>query len=285
MRFLITGINGQLGYDINLELLKRGYSSILSPTRDEMDLTKEEDVRKIIMDFKPDVIFHCAAYTAVDKAEEDKELCYDVNVNGTKYIAKYANAVESRVIYISTDYVFDGTKDGIYVEDDEVCPINYYGKTKYLGEEEVKKCTDYLIARISWVFGINGKNFVKTMLKLSETKSELSVVADQVGSPTYTVDLAKLLVEMALTKKQGIYHITNEEYCSWYEFAKYIFEVNNIDIKVNQVNTSEYKTIAKRPINSKLSKEKLASDGFNRLPSWKNAVERYSRVLKKEGNK
>jgi len=285
MRFLITGINGQLGYDVNLELLKRGFSDILAPTRDEMDITNEEEVERIIIGYKPNIIFHCAAYTAVDKAEEDKELCYDVNVNGAKYVAKYANIVGARVIYISTDYVFDGTKDGVYIEEDEVCPINYYGKTKYLGEEEIKLCSDYLIARISWVFGINGKNFVKTMLKLSETKSELSVVADQVGSPTYTVDLAKLLVEISLTTKQGIYHITNEEYCSWYEFAKYIFEVNNIDIKVNKVNTSEYKTIARRPINSKLSKDKLVNDGFNRLPSWKDAVKRYSKVLKKEGNK
>lgn len=283
MRFLITGIGGQLGYDVNLELLKRGYTDILAPTLEEMDLTKEEDVKKNIFEYRPDVIFHCAAYTAVDKAEEERELCYDVNVNGSKYIAMYGNEVGARVIYISTDYVFDGTKDGIYEVDDKINPVNYYGNTKYLGEEEVKKCNNYVITRISWVFGINGKNFIKTMLKLAETKKELSVVSDQVGSPTYTKDLSILLVDMALSDKKGIYHVTNEGYCSWYEFAKYIFEVNNIDIKVNPIMSSEYKTVAARPLNSKMSKEKLVNDGFERLPDWKDAVKRYSKVLKKEG--
>ena len=282
MKFLITGINGQLGYDVNLELLRRGNVDILAPTREEMNLTNEEEVKKIILDYRPDIIFHCAAYTAVDKAEEERDVCYDVNVNGTKYIAKYGDEVGAKVVYISTDYVFDGTKDGIYVEDDEVCPVNYYGETKYLGEEEIKKCANYLIARISWVFGINGKNFVKTMLRLAETRDELSVVADQVGSPTYTKDLASILMEMALSDKAGIYHITNEEYCSWYEFAKYIFEVNDVNIKVNTINTSDYKTAAKRPLNSKLSKDKLEIDGFKRLPNWKDAVRRYSVELKNE---
>lgn len=285
MKFLITGINGQLGYDVNLELLKRGYTDILAPTRDEMDLTNEEDVESVVLGFRPDVIFHCAAYTAVDKAEEEKEVCYDVNVNGSKYIAKYGNMVEAKVIYISTDYVFAGNKDGIYEEDDQISPVNYYGETKYLGEQEIKECASYIIARISWVFGINGKNFVKTMLKLAENKTELSVVSDQVGSPTYTKDLASVLVDMALSDKQGIYHITNEGYCSWYEFAKYIFEVNGIDMKVNPIMTKDYKTTADRPLNSKLSKDKLEMDGFKRLPDWKDAVKRYSKVLKKEGDK
>ena len=285
MKFLITGINGQLGHDINKELLARGYTDILAPTRENMNLVDEEDVKRVICTYQPNIIFHCAAYTAVDKAEEEKEICYDVNVNGSKYIAKYANEVNSRVIYISTDYVFNGTKDGIYEVDDKISPINYYGKTKYLGEEEIKKCKNYLIARVSWVFGINGKNFVKTMLKLAETNDEINVVADQVGSPTYTVDLAHVLVEMALSNNNDTYHVTNEGYCSWYEFAKYIFEVNNIDIQINPIMTSEYKTIATRPINSKLSKSKLDIDGFERLPEWKDAIERYSKVLKKEGNK
>ena len=284
MKFLITGINGQLGYDVNRELLSRGYTDILAPTRENMDLVNEEDVKEVICSYEPDIIFHCAAYTAVDRAEEEKEICYDVNVNGSKYISKYASEVGARVIYISTDYVFDGTKDGIYEVDDKINPINYYGETKYLGEEEIKKCNNYLIARISWVFGVNGKNFVKTMLKLAETKTEIGVVADQVGSPTYTSDLSRVLVDMALSDKIGIYHVTNEGYCSWYEFAKYIYEVNNINIKVNPIMTSDYKTVAKRPLNSKLSKSKLDSDGFERLPDWKDAVKRYSKVLKKEGN-
>lgn len=285
MKFLVTGINGQLGYDVKLELLNRGLHDILAPSRSELDLTCEGDVERVILEYKPDIIFHCAAYTAVDNAEEERESCYDVNVNGSSYIARYANVVGARVIYISTDYVFDGTKDGIYVESDNVCPVNYYGETKYLGEEEIKKCDNYLIARISWVFGINGKNFIKTMLKLAETRDELSVVSDQVGSPTYTVDLAKVLVDMALSENVGIYHITNEGYCSWYEFARYIFEVNDIDIKVNPIMTKDYITKAKRPLNSKLSKEKLSSDGFDKLPDWKDAVRRYSKVLKREGDK
>ena len=198
MKFLITGINGQLGYDVNRELLSRGYTDILAPTRENMDLVNEEDVKEVICSYEPDIIFHCAAYTAVDRAEEEKEICYDVNVNGSKYISKYASEVGARVIYISTDYVFDGTIDGIYEVDDKINPINYYGETKNLGEEEIKKCSNYLIARISWVFGVNGKNFVKTMLKLAETKTEFGVVADQVGSPTYTSDLSRVLVDMAL---------------------------------------------------------------------------------------
>lgn len=285
MKFLITGVEGQLGHDINLELSRRGYSDILAPSIKEMDLTDEDAVREKILEFRPDVVFHCAAYTAVDKAEEQKELCYDVNVNGSKYIANYGNEVGAKVIYISTDYVFDGTKDGIYEVDDKVNPVNYYGETKYLGEEAIKKCDNYIITRISWVFGINGKNFIRTMLKLAETKNEISVVSDQVGSPTYTEDLSKVLVDMALSDKVGIYHVTNEGYCSWYEFAKYIFDVNDINMQVNPIMTKDYKTVAARPLNSRMNKEKLDNDGFERLPDWKDAVKRYSKVLKKEGNR
>ena len=285
MNFLITGINGQLGYDVKRELVKRGYNDILAPTRDEVDLTDEVLVKKVIGEYKPEVIFHCAAYTAVDRAEDEKEIAYDVNVNATKYIVECAKEVGAKLIYIITDYVFDGCKEGLYREDDKVSPINYYGETKYLGEEEVRSYSNHIIARISWVFGINGKNFIKTMLKLAETKDEISVVSDQVGSPTYTVDLSKVLVDMALSDKVGIYHITNEEYCSWYEFAKYIFEVNDIAMKVNPIMTKDYKTTAARPLNSKMNKEKLDNDGFSRLPDWKDAVRRYSKVLKKEGNR
>ena len=282
MKFLVTGVNGQLGYDIKRELVSKGYNDILALTRDELDLTDEVLVKKVIGEYKPDVIFHCAAYTAVDKAEDEKEIAYDVNVNATRYIVNCARDVGAKLIYISTDYVFDGSKEGLYKEDDEISPINYYGETKYLGEEEVRGYNNHIIARISWVFGINGKNFIKTMLRLAETRDEVSVVSDQVGSPTYTVDLSKVLVDMALSDVLGIYHITNEEYCSWYEFAKYIFEVNNKDILVNPIKTSDYKTNAKRPLNSKLDKSKLERDGFNRLPSWKDACKRYCRELKKE---
>jgi len=285
MKFLITGINGQLGYDVNKELIKRGYKDICCPSFTEMDITDEETVSKIVTQYKPDIIIHCAAYTAVDKAEEEKELCYDVNVNGTKNLVKYARKVDAKIIYISTDYVFDGTKNGIYEVDDIASPINYYGETKWLGEEAVREYSNHIIVRISWVFGLNGKNFIKTMLKLAETKKELGVVSDQIGSPTYTQDLAKLLVDMAISDKIGTYHATNEGYCSWNEFAKYIFEVNDINMTVNEVLTKDYKTVAKRPLNSKLSKEKLEKDGFSKLPDWKDAVKRYSKVLKKEGDK
>lgn len=282
MRYLITGGSGQLGYDIIKELENRNLCDYLAPTTKEMDITNEKIVEEIILDYKPDVIFHCAAYTAVDKAEEDKDMCYNVNVNGTKNIVDAAKKVNAKVVYISTDYVFNGTKEGIYNVDDETNPINYYGYTKLIGEKEVEKLEDYLIVRISWVFGINGKNFIKTMLKLAETKDELSVVSDQVGSPTYTKDLAKLLIEMVNNNKKGLFFATNEEYCSWYEFAKYIFEINNINIKVNKVLSKDYKTVAKRPMNSRLSKDKLEQENLQRLPSWKDATDRFCKVLKKE---
>ena len=282
MKFLITGVNGQLGHDVKQELMDRGYFDILAPTREEMDITNKEQVEKIVLDYKPDVIFHCAAYTAVDLAEDEKEKCYDINVNGTKYLTDAASVVHAKMIYISTDYVFDGTKDGVYDVDDEIHPVNYYGKTKYLGEEIVKKYENHIIVRISWVFGINGKNFVKTMLRLAETKSELSVVSDQIGSPTYTKDLSRLLVDMSLSDIKGTYHATNEGYCSWYDFAMTIFEVNHIHMKVSPILTKDYKTKAKRPLNSRLNKDCLDDADLDRLPDWKDAVERYSKVLKKE---
>ena len=285
MKFLVTGVNGQLGYDVLKELKEQGYQDVLAPTREEMDITKKDVVQDIVLNYRPDVIFHCAAYTAVDKAEEEKEKCYDINVNGTKYLVECAREIGAKIIYISTDYVFDGTKDGIYEVDDKTSPVNYYGETKWLGEEVVRGYENHIITRISWVFGIHGKNFVRTMLKLAETKTELGVVSDQVGSPTYTEDLAKVLIKMGLSEKVGTYHVTNEGYCSWYEFAKYIFEVNGIDMIVNPVLTKDYKTVARRPLNSRLDKEKLVNDSFEKLPSWQDAVKRYSKVLKKEGNK
>lgn len=282
MKFLVTGASGQLGFDIVRELKERGYSDILAPGSSEMNITDGNKVDEIISNYKPNVIFHCAAYTAVDKAEEDKEKCYNINVIGTKNIVDAAKKSGAKVVYISTDYVFDGTKDGIYVESDTTCPVNYYGYTKMLGEEETKKNNDYLIVRISWVFGINGKNFIKTMLNLSETRSELSVVSDQVGSPTYTYDLSKLLVDMVEKNVSGIYNATNEGYCSWNEFAKYIFKINDKDILVHDILTKDYKTAAKRPLNSKLSKDKLEEDGLYRLPTWQDATERFCKILRKE---
>ena len=282
MKIFITGGAGQLGYDLIKELTKRGFNDYLAPTIDELDITNLEELKKVITDYNPDVIYHLAAYTAVDKAEENKELCYKINVSGTENICECARLTNSKVVYISTDYVFQGNKDGIYDVLDEPNPVNYYGYTKYLGEECVKKLKDYLIVRISWVFGINGNNFIKTMLKLASEKEELSVVSDQIGSPTYTKDLSRLLVDMIETKKTGIYHATNEGYTSWYEFAKYIFDISNIKIKLNGIKTSEYKTLAKRPLNSRLSKDKLDEENILRLPSWQDATKRFLEELKEE---
>ena len=282
MKILVTGVNGQLGYELVKELKNKGYTDILAVDKDEMDITNKDMVNNVIKNYHPDVIFHCAAWTAVDKAEDEKEACYNVNVNGTKYISEAAKEIDAKLIYISTDYVFDGTKEGLYEIDDEVNPKSVYGMTKYQGEELVRQNNlKHFIVRISWVFGINGNNFIKTMLKLAETRNELTVVADQFGSPTYTVDLAKLLVEMSETEKYGTYHANNEGYCNWAEFAEYIFKVNNKEVNVKHITSEEYPQKAYRPRNSKLSKQSLDDNGFNRLPSWENAVERYSKELKK----
>ena len=288
MKYLITGYKGQLGFDIKRELLKRGVSEedILAVDKDEMDITKKDEVDKVVKSFNPNVIFHCAAFTAVDKAEDMEEVVYDINVVGAKNMTDAAIDVGATILYMSTDYVFDGTKDGLYTEEDKVNPKSIYGKTKYLGEEEVRRNPKHYVTRISWVFGINGHNFVKTMLKLSENHKELNVVNDQIGSPTYTVDLAKVLVDMANTDKYGTYNVTNSEYCSWAEFAEYIFESNKKCVKVNKVTTEEYLEItgtkqAYRPRNSRLDKSKL-EENFVLLPSWKDAVNRYNIELQKE---
>lgn len=286
-KFLITGYSGQLGYDIVRELNNRGEFEILALDSTQMDITDREKVVKIINDYKPDVIFHCAAWTLVDKAEEDANKAISVNAEGTKNLTDASILAGSKIIYISTDYVFDGTKDynELYNENDKTNPKNVYGKTKLMGEEEVKRNPNHFIVRTSWVFGKNGNNFVKTMLKLSDTKTELSVVDDQVGSPTYTVDLAKLLVEMSQTDKYGIYHANNEGYCSWAEFAKYIMESNGKKCEIKPVTTEKYLELtsskqAYRPRNSKLDKSKLVLSGFEPLPSWQDAVDRYSKELK-----
>ncbi len=282
MKYLITGANGQLGYEIAKELGSRGITDILATDTNTMDITNAGQVEEIIKGYKPDVIFHCAAWTAVDKAEDEQEKCFEVNVKGTENIAKVANEIDAKMFYISTDYVFDGTKDGLYGINDEVNPKSVYGLTKFQGEEKVRENDKHFIVRISWVFGINGNNFIKTMLKLSETRTELNVVSDQFGSPTYTVDLAKLLVDMSNTEKYGTYHANNEGFCSWAQFAEYIFKVNGIDMKVNHVTSEEYPQKAYRPRNSKLSKESLTENGFDLLPTWESAVERYSEELEKQ---
>ena len=282
MKILVTGVNGQLGYDVVRRGLEIGLD-IIGIGRTELDLTIEEDVQKFIKEIKPTAIIHCAAYTAVDKAEDDKESCWNVNVNGTQYLATAAQALKSKFIYISTDYVFDGKGESPFLETDTPSPVGTYGLTKYEGEKKVQSTLDeHFIVRISWVFGINGNNFVKTMLKLSESRNELNVVGDQIGSPTYTYDLAGLILEMVQSEKYGIYHASNEGFCSWADFAEEIFKQACNEMKVNSISTGEYPTKAVRPKNSRMSVEKLLLNGFQPLPSWQDAVQRYIIELTEE---
>lgn len=272
---LVTGSTGQLGSDVVKELLKRGYST-LSPNRSEFNLCSEDSIRNYILNSNCEAIVHCAAYTQVDKAEDEKDLCIKINATATKHIVKCAKILDIPMIYISTDYVFDGTKDGEYTENDETNPINIYGESKLAGEKYVQEILDkYYIVRTSWVFNINGKNFIETMLRLSKTNNQLSIVNDQIGSPTYTKDLSRLLVDMLETSKYGLYHATNEGYCSWYEFANTIFKLANINIDIKAINSNEYASRAKRPLNSKLSKDKLIEYGFKPLPHWEDALKDY----------
>ena len=272
---LVTGSTGQLGSDVVKELLKRGYST-LSPNRSELNLCSEDNIRNYILNSNCEAIVHCAAYTQVDKAEDEKDLCIKINATATKHIAKCAKILDIPMIYISTDYVFDGTKDGKYTENDETNPINIYGESKLAGEKYVQEILDkYYIVRTSWVFNINGKNFIETMLRLSKANNQLSIVNDQIGSPTYTKDLSRLLVDMLETSKYGLYHATNEGYCSWYEFANTIFKLAYINIDIKAINSNEYASRAKRPMNSKLSKDKLIEYGFKPLPHWEDALKDY----------
>ncbi|WP_099361277.1 dTDP-4-dehydrorhamnose reductase [Fredinandcohnia onubensis] len=279
MRILVTGYTGQLGYDVVQEGLRKGLEMHGVGSKD-LDITQESSVHSYVKELKPDAIIHCGAYTAVDQAEDDKEGCWNVNVEGTKYLANAAKEVNAKFMYISTDYVFDGKGTEAFKESDQPNPVGYYGLTKYEGEKIVQSLLDkWFIVRISWVFGKNGNNFIKTMLRLSETRDELNVVADQIGSPTYTFDLAKLLMDMVKSSKYGVYHATNEGYCSWADFAKEIFHLANKNIKVNPIATEDYPTRAVRPKNSRLSKQNLVNNGFELLPPWQDALKRYINEL------
>ena len=275
MKVLVTGTKGQLGYDVVNELEKRGHTAVAVDI-EEMDITDAVSVERVITEAEVEAVIHCAAYTAVDAAEDNVEICRRVNAEGTENIAKVCKKLDLKMIYISTDYVFDGEGERPWEPDDERHPLNVYGQTKYEGELAVEKYLEkYFIVRIEWVFGVNGKNFIKTMLKLSETHEELNVVDDQVGSPTYTYDLAVLLVDMVESDKYGRYHATNEGLCTWYEFAKEIFRQAGVEVKVNPVTSDMFPAKAKRPKNSRMSKEKLDANGFHRLPTWQDALERY----------
>lgn len=280
MKILVTGVKGQLGYDVVKELEKRGIEAV-GVDIDEMDITDAASVDKVIKEVAPDAVIHCAAYTAVDAAEENEELCRKVNADGPRNIAKVCKELDIKMIQISTDYVFDGTGERPWEPDDKCGPKSVYGQTKYEGELAVQEILDkYFIVRIAWVFGINGKNFVKTMLNLASKYDSLRVVNDQFGSPTYTYDLAKLLVDMVLTEKYGVYHATNEGICSWYEFACAIFKEAGIEMQVTPVTSEEYGAKANRPANSRMSKEKLIENGFEKLPTWQDALSRYVALLK-----
>ena len=279
MKVLVTGVKGQLGYDVMAELAKRNIEAI-GVDIDEMDITDKISVEKVIGEAAPDVVVHCAAYTAVDAAEDNEALCRRVNAGGTRNIAEVCKKLDCKMVYISTDYVFDGQGTRPWEPDDERHPLNVYGQTKYEGELAVQEnLSKYFIVRIAWVFGKNGKNFVKTMLKLAETHDKLTVVNDQFGSPTFTYDLARLLVDMIQTDKYGIYHATNEGICTWYEFACEIFRQAGVKIEVTPVPASEYPAKAKRPENSRLDKSKLTENGFERLPSWQDALGRYLKEI------
>ncbi len=275
MRVLVTGVKGQLGYDVVNELKKRGHEAV-GVDIEEMDITDEESVNRVIREAAPDAVIHCAAYTAVDAAEDNVELCRAVNARGTGNIARVCKALNIRMMYISTDYVFNGQGTRPWEPDDQREPLNIYGLTKYEGELEVEENLEkYFIVRIAWVFGVNGKNFIKTMLNLGKTRDKLSVVADQIGSPTYTFDLARLLVDMIETEKYGRYHATNEGLCSWYDFACEIFKQAGMNVTVEPVTSDQFPVKAKRPMNSRISKDKLIENGFQPLPSWQDALRRY----------
>ena len=286
MKVLVTGVKGQLGYDVMRELAKRNIEGI-GVDIDEMDITDPVSVDKVITEAAPDAVIHCAAWTAVDAAEDEdkKEKVRLVNVEGPRNIAKVCKKLDIKMIQISTDYVFDGQGERPWEPDDPTGPASVYGLTKRDGENAVMEILDkFFIVRIAWVFGINGKNFVKTMLNLSKTHDSLTVVNDQWGSPTYTYDLARLLVDMVLTDKYGIYHATNEGFINWYDFAVAIFKEAGITMNVKPVTTAEYGVSkAARPFNSRMSKDKLDKMGFKRLPSWEDALKRYMVELKENG--
>ena len=272
---LVTGINGQLGYDVIKELKKRNIDCI-GVGRSDFDITDEKRTNSFINSLSPEAVIHCAAYTAVDKAEDELELCYKVNAYGSENIAKACKSIDAKMIYVSTDYVFSGESEGIYTTESSTAPLNVYGKSKLYGENIVRNyLTKFFIVRTSWVYGINGNNFVKKMIELGKSKDEISVICDQIGSPTYTVDLAKLLCDMVLTEKYGIYHASNEGYCSWAEFAEEIFKYLGYNTKVNSILTKNYNSKALRPLNSKLDKTCLLDAGFNVLPYWKDSLKAF----------
>lgn len=298
MRVFVTGVGGQLGHDVMNELHKRGHEGIGSDIAPQysgaqdgsavtvmpympLDITDAAAVSRVLREVKPDAVVHCAAWTAVDAAEDEEnqpKVCA-INAEGTANIAEVCKELDCKMVYISTDYVFNGQGERPWQPDcKDYAPLNFYGQTKLEGELAVSsRLEKYFIVRIAWVFGLNGKNFIKTMLKLGETHDTLRVVNDQIGTPTYTLDLSRLLVDMIETERYGYYHATNEGgYISWYDFARAIFKAAGMNVNVLPVTTAEYgESKAKRPFNSRLDKSKLTDSGFQPLPDWQDALERY----------
>lgn len=279
MKILVTGVKGQLGYDVVQEGERRGFEMIGTDV-DNMDITDLAQVRTTMESRRPDAVVHCAAYTAVDAAEDNQEICRKINVDGTRNIAEVCKDMDIPMMYFSTDYIFDGQGENFWKEDDPKAPLNVYGQTKYDGELAVQELVQkYFILRISWVFGVNGHNFIKTMLRLGKERGAVGVVSDQIGTPTYTFDLAKLVIDMIQTDKYGVYHVTNDGLCSWYEFACEIFRQAGMDVKVTPLTSAEFPAKAARPFNSRMSKDKLIVAGFTMLPDWQDALERYLHIL------
>ena len=275
MKIIVTGSRGQLGSDVTAQLKTEGIE-VIEASLPEIDITDSNAVENLVAESRADGVIHCAAYTNVDLAESEKELCRKINVDGTLNIARSCKNHDIPLLFTSTDYVFSGEGNTPFETDSEKAPCNFYGESKLGGENAViENCDKYFILRISWVFGENGKNFVKTMLRLAETKSEINVVADQIGSPTYTKDLAVLICQMIKSDKYGVYHATNEGFCSWADFAEKIMEYSDLPVKINRISSDEYKSAAVRPLNSRLSKKSLDKAGFCRLPDWQDALKRF----------
>ncbi len=280
MKVAVTGCKGQLGADLTAEMEKRNIQAA-GIDIDTVDITDYEALEAFIEAEKPDAVVHLAAYTAVDKAEQEKEKCALINVKGTENIAKICGEKGIKLLYTSTDYIFGGEGDTPFETDSTPAPCNYYGLTKYEGEQAVKKyCPNHFIVRISWVFGVHGKNFVYTMLRLAENNREIRVVNDQTGSPTFTPDISKLICDMIATDKYGVYHATNEGFCTWAEFAAEIMRRAGKDTKIIPISTEQYPTPAKRPRNSRLSKKSLDDAGFTRLPRWEDALDRFLKEVR-----
>ncbi len=279
MKVLVTGAAGQLGYDVCRVLAQRRVQTVGVDFAD-CDITDLAAVRALFGRERPDAVIHCAAYTAVDKAEDEVEKCFAVNEGGTRNIALACREFGAKLLYLSTDYVFDGMGKRFFCPEDLPAPVNVYGKSKLAGEQAITGLLSaYFIVRISWVFGKNGRNFIATMLRLAETHDEIGVVCDQIGSPTYTADLAPLLCDMIATGRYGVYHATNEGLCSWADLAEEVFRLAGKNVRVRRLSSAEYPTRAARPLNSRLSKDKLDQAGFARLPEWRDAVARYLKEI------